>query len=228
MPREYEDVFHDLIHVLAAGELSTGQRLPGERKLARRVGSRRGAVREVLRPLELRGLIEIDRDHGNHVVLARDRWDVNEADVLIALAEHDRVPDLLREAVDARANTEREAARLATGKATAGDLRLLRDHLFDMQAAAERAPRDGDRFIQGEAWFHHTLALLSGNRVLAKMSEPLHHALATIRHRRAPAQAEAALTHHRQIAEGVSSGKPQLAVSAVDAYAQQLARWLAG
>ena len=228
MPRAYEDVFHGLIHVLAAGELSTGERLPKERKLARRLGSRRGAIREVLRPLELRGLIEIDREGGSQVVLARDRWDVHEADVLIALAEHDRVPDLLREAVDARANAEREAARLATGKATAGDLRLLHDHLLDMQRATEGRPPGDREFIEGEAWFHHTLALLSGNRVLAKMSEPLHHALATIRHRRAPEQAEAALAHHREIAEGVSSGDPELAVRAVDGYAQQLARWLTG
>lgn len=231
MARQYEDVFRDLIDVLATGEFAAGDPLPREGKLARRLGTRRGAIRETFRALQLRGLIAIDRDRRAPIVLAGDRWDVHEADVLIAVAEHDRVPDLLREAIDARANAEREAARLATGRATSGDLRLLRDRLVEMERAGELPQGGGERdapFVEGEAEFHRTLALLSGNRVLAKMSEPLHHALATVRHRRAPHEREAVLEHHRQIAEGVSSREPHLAVSAVDAYAQQLARWLAG
>jgi DNA-binding FadR family transcriptional regulator len=224
MARQYEDVFHDLIDVLATGEFGAGDPLPSERKLARRLGTRRGAIREAFRALQLRGLIAIDPDRRARVVLADDRWDVHEADVLIAVADHDRVPDLLREAIDARANTEREAVRLGTGKASEGDLRLLQHQLGEMQRAGERDVR----FVVGETEFHRTLSLLSGNRVLAKMSEPLHYALATVRQRRAPDHQEEALEHHREIAEGVSSREPQLAVSAVDAYAQQLARWLAG
>jgi DNA-binding FadR family transcriptional regulator len=224
MARQYEDVVHDLIDVLATGEFGAGDPLPREGKLARRLRTRRGAIREACRALQLRGLIAIDRDSRAAVVLPDDRWDVHEADVLIAVAEHDRLPELLREAVDARANAEREAVRLATGKASAGDLRLLHHHLDEMQRAGGRDVP----FVEGETEFHRTLSLLSGNRVLAKMSEPLHYALATARQRRAPDQQEAALEHHREIAKGVSSREPQLAVSAVDAYAQQLARWLVG
>jgi DNA-binding FadR family transcriptional regulator len=141
------------------------------------------------------------------------------------------MPGLLREAVAARATTERDAARLATAAATAGDLRLLHDRLVEMERAAELERRGAERddpFVQAERWFHHTLALLSGNRVLAKMSESLHLGLAAIRHRHAPHAEGASLTHHRRILEGVSSGEPELAVSAVDDYARQLARWLGG
>ena len=224
-----EDALGRLIDALAEGRYAEGERLPGERKLAERLGSGRGAARKAVGALELRGVVEV-RD-GEQWVLASDRWDLHEADVLIALAEHDRMPGLVREAVDARAAAEREAARLATAGATAGDLRLLGEHLRKMQDATALEQRGDDRddaFVQGEAWFHHTLGLLSGNRVLAKMSEPLHHALAAIRHRRAPGQEGAALVHHRRILEGVSSREPDLAVHAVDGYAQQLARWLAG
>jgi GntR family transcriptional regulator, transcriptional repressor for pyruvate dehydrogenase complex len=223
-------VLGQLIDALAEGQFAEGEWLPSERDLAERLGSGRGAVREAVRALELRGLVDVVRGRGQQV-LAGDRWDVHEADVLIALAEHDRMPGVLREAVAARAIAEREAARLATRKSTAGDLRLLRDRVLEMQDATRLEQRGDDRddaFVKGEAWFHHTLGLLSGNRVLAKMSEPLHHALAAIRHRRAPAQEGAALVHHRRILEGVSSGEPDLAVRAVDGYAQQLARWLAG
>ena len=230
MPRRYEEVLGQLIDALAEGQFAAGEWLPSERDLAVRLGSGRGVVREAVRALELRGLVEVVRGRGQRV-LAGDRWDVHEADVLIALAEHERMPELLREAVAARATAEREAARLATASATAGDLGLLRDRVLEMQAASELARRGDhrhDAFVKGEAWFHRTLGLLSGNRVLARMSEPLHDALAAIRHRRAPAQESAALAHHRRILEGVSSGEPDLAVRAVDGYARQLARWLAG
>ena len=211
MPLRYEDVFGQLIDALAKGQFAEGEWLPSEGDLAARLGSGRGVVREALRALELRGLVDV-HDRGQQV-LAGDRWDVHEADVLIALADHDRMPQLLREAVAARATAEREAARLATGNATERE---------------QRGDECDDAFVKAEAWFHTTLGLLSGNRVLAKMSEPLHLALAAIRHRRAPEHEGDALAHHRRILEGVSSGEPDLAVRAVDGYAQQLAHWLAG
>ena len=230
MGRRYQDVLGQLIDALAGGELAEGDWLPSERELAERLGCGRGAVREAVGALQLRGLIEVVGGRGQRV-LASDRWDVHESDLLIALAEHGRMPGLVREAVAARATAERDAARLATATATAGDLRLLHDRLAEMERAARLAQRGAERddpFVQAERWFHHTLALLSGNRVLAKMTESLHLGLATIRHRRAPRAEGAALTHHRRILAGVSSGEPELAVAAVDEYARQLTRWLSG
>jgi DNA-binding FadR family transcriptional regulator len=224
MPRRYEDVLVQLIDALAEGEFAEGAWLPSEQDLADRLGTGRGAVREALRALQLRGFVDVVPGRGQRV-LPTDRWDVHQTDVLVALADHRRMPGVLAEAVAARAATEREAAGVAARRATAGDLDLLRDRIEEMERASD-ADADGDAFVSGDAWFHHTLALLSGNRVLAAMSEPLHVALAVIRHRRAPEHARAALTHHRRILEGVSSREPELAVSAVDAYAVQLARWL--
>ena len=230
MPRRYEDVLGQLIDALAEGQFPAGTWLPSERELAERFGTGRGVVREAVRVLELRGLLEVVRGQGQRV-LPSDRWDVHAADVLVALTEHGRSPELLKEAVAARATSEREAARLATVAATAGDLRLLREQLLEMERASELEHRGTDRddpFVEGEAWFHHTLALLSGNRVLAMMTEPLHVGLAAVRHRLAPAQEGAALAHHRRILEGVSSGEPPLAIRAVDGYATHLTRWLTG
>src|SRR5215218_9612264 len=135
----------------------------------------------------------------------------------------------VREAIAARATAEREAASLAVRHATPGDLALLRERLDEMDHATALERRSSERddpFVEGEAWFHHTLVLLSRNRVLATMSEPLHLALAAIRHRHAPGREGAALTQHRRILEGVSSREAELAVRAVDGYARQLSLWL--
>jgi GntR family transcriptional repressor for pyruvate dehydrogenase complex len=228
MPRRYEDVLGQLIDALAEGRFAAGEWLPSEQQLAERLGSGRGTVREAVRALQLRGFVDVVRGRGQRV-LATDRWDVHDTDVLLALSNHGRMPGVVAEAIAARAATEREAVGLAARRATAGDLGLLRDGVDELERASGSAPRgDGrdDPFVKGEAWFHHTLALLSGNRVLAAMSEPLHLALAAIRHRRAPEHERAALAHHRRILEGVSSREPDLAEAAVDAYARQLTRWL--
>jgi GntR family transcriptional repressor for pyruvate dehydrogenase complex len=228
MPRRYEDVQGQLIDALAEGQFGIGDWLPSERRLAERLGSGRGAVRDAVRVLALRGILDVVPGHGQRV-LATDRWDLHDTDVLLALAEHGRMPGVVDEAIAARATVEREAAALASRHATAGDLGLLRDHLSEMERATaleQRGSERDDPFVKGETWFHHTLVLLSGNRVLAAMSEPLHRGLAAIRHRYAPDREGGVVAHHHRILEGVSSREPELAESAVDAYARQLTRWL--
>lgn len=230
MARRYEDVLGQLIDVLAEGRFAAGDWLPSERHLAEWLGSGRGAVREAVRALELRGIVDVVPGRGQRV-LAADRWDLHDTDVLLALAHHARMPGVVGEAIAARATVERDAALLASRHATPGDLGLLRDRLDEMDRATalqQRSSERDDPFVRGEAWFHHTLVLLSRNRVLATMSERLHLALAALRHRHAPGREGAALTHHRRILEGVSSREPELAVSAVDDYARQLALWLPG
>jgi DNA-binding FadR family transcriptional regulator len=229
MPRRYEDVLGQLIDALAEGRYAAGEWLPSERHLAERLGSGRGALREAVRALQHRGIVDVVPGRGQRV-LPTDRWDIHDADVLLALAEYGRMPGVVREAIAARGTIEREAAALASRHATAGDLAMLRERVEEMDRASKRTRRGSDRddpFVEAEMWFHHTLALLSGNRVLATMSEPLHLALAAIRHRRAPDHEGAVLTQHRRILEGVSSREPQLAADAADGYAAQLMRWLA-
>jgi GntR family transcriptional repressor for pyruvate dehydrogenase complex len=229
MPRRYEDVLGLLIDALAEGRFVAGDWLPSERHLAEQLGSGRGAVREAVRALQERGIVIVVPGEGQRV-LSTDRWDLHDTDVLLALAQHGRMPGVVGEAIAARATAEREAAALASQHATAGDLGLLRDGLDEMDRASALEERSSDRddpFVKGEAWFHHTLVLLSRNGVLASMTEPLHLALAAIRHRDAPSHERIALAHHRRILEGVSSREAELAASAVDGYARQLSRWLA-
>jgi GntR family transcriptional repressor for pyruvate dehydrogenase complex len=228
MARRYEDVLDLLIDALAEGRYVAGDWLPSERQLAEQLGSGRGAVREAVRALEVRGIVAVVPGEGQRV-LTTDRWDLHDTDVLLALAQRGRMPGVVGEAIAARATAEREAAVLASQYATAGDLGLLHDHLDEMARASALEQRGSDRddpFVKSEAWFHHTLMLLSRNRVLATMTEPLHVALAATRHRHAPNHERAALMQHRRILEGVSSREAEFAASAVDDYARQLSRWL--
>jgi GntR family transcriptional repressor for pyruvate dehydrogenase complex len=229
MGRRYQEVMGELLEAIIGGDFAEGTWLPGEVELAARMGASRGALREALRALEVRGLVAVLPGRGQ-LVRQREEWDTRFGDVLRAAVA--RGPDrrLLGQAIAARAVVECEAAALASEAATAADLALLAARVDEMQQALEpgaaRTFTPEDPLVAAEAWFHHTLALLSGNPVLAKLVESLHEPLAELRRARAPARDSATVRHHRRILEGVSSREPALAADAVSGYARALARWL--
>src|SRR3989441_11154370 len=57
-PRVYEQIVAHIEGTIYEGRLRQGQKLPPERQLARDLKASRVAVREALRTLELRGLVE--------------------------------------------------------------------------------------------------------------------------------------------------------------------------
>src|SRR5258708_40300446 len=58
-PRVYEDIVAQIERAIYEGRLAHGDKLPPERQLVREFGASRVAVREALRTLEHRGLVEV-------------------------------------------------------------------------------------------------------------------------------------------------------------------------
>src|SRR5499426_3168263 len=65
--RIYEDIVRQVKTLIADGRLTSGDRLPPERELAERFRVSRTSVREALRSLQSRGLIEIRAGEGAFV-----------------------------------------------------------------------------------------------------------------------------------------------------------------
>jgi DNA-binding FadR family transcriptional regulator len=228
MARQYEEVMEELVHAVVSGEYAEGARLPSEPRLGERFGSGRGVIREAVRGMEERGLVTVRAGRGQ-VILQREHWDSRNPDVFLALVKHGPDPEVLADAIDARAVIEREVAVRVCRQATDADLRLLRERVDEMAAAYTTGRRTFDAtdpLTVADAAFHDLLCRLSGNAMLAKLIEPLHLPLAEIRRIRAAARDRAFIMHHRRILEGVSSREPELAEAAVTGYARQLARWV--
>jgi GntR family transcriptional repressor for pyruvate dehydrogenase complex len=216
----------ELADAVVAGALAEGAWLPNERELAERFGCSRGVAREAVRGLEERGLVEVHPARGQRV-RQRDYWDLRDPVVLRACIERGPEPAVTVHAIDARATVEAAAAARAVEAATDADLRLLADRIRDLRAAAgaARTADARDPFVVADAWFHRTLALLSGNPVLARLVDPLHLVLAEHRHVHARDREGAAITHHQRILEGLSAREAPLALDAVAGYADALKRW---
>src|SRR5256884_3339700 len=72
-PRVYEHIVAQIERAIYDGRLAHGDKLPPERQLVREFGASRVAVREALRALEHRGLLEVRQGSaGGHFLRALD------------------------------------------------------------------------------------------------------------------------------------------------------------
>src|SRR5215207_6855035 len=216
MPGLYRDVMRELVDAVVGGDYAEGTQMPNEAQLSERFGCSRGVVREALRGLEERGLVEVHAARGQ-TVRQREYWDTRDALVLRACIERGPDREILWQAIDAVAAVETEAAVRVIHHSTDADFGMLRHRIDDMESAAEQAKADegADAFVLADFWFHHTLALLSDNSLLAKLVEPVQLVLADVRRARAPERDRAVIRHHRRILEGLSSREPDLATGSI-------------
>src|SRR2546427_3839227 len=121
-PRVYEQIVAHVERAIFEGRLRQGQKLPPERQLARDLKASRVAVREALRTLELRGLVEVRQGStgGYFVREVDDRPLVRDFATLFRLGRGSRT-----QLIEARRLIEPEVAFLGAQRATEADLKHL-------------------------------------------------------------------------------------------------------
>ncbi|MDQ6944207.1 MAG: GntR family transcriptional regulator, partial [Candidatus Eremiobacteraeota bacterium] len=83
-PRLHERVVDALLPMIVGGTLAPGSLLPTEPEMGVRFGVSRSVVREALRVLGAKGLVDVRHGSGTRVT-ASDRWDPLDPAVLAAL-----------------------------------------------------------------------------------------------------------------------------------------------
>jgi GntR family transcriptional repressor for pyruvate dehydrogenase complex len=156
-----EELAARLEHMIFEGELPAGSRLPPERELQVSLGVSRVSVREALHHLQLKGLI--DRRPGRGTVIVAPDRSARAGTLLARLSAGDR--DLL-ELMDLRAAIEPPIAARAAGRATAADVRALRDLVAEMQ----RSPGVARTIALDEA-FHTAIARATHNPLFGMLLE---------------------------------------------------------
>jgi GntR family transcriptional repressor for pyruvate dehydrogenase complex len=139
-----------------------------------------GVVRECLRGLEERRLVEVRHGHGA-IVKSEDDWDRFDPDVLAALIGGPRAAEVLRQYLECRRILEVEAAGLAAERATPAALANLSQAYARMELTAAGArdnPAGEQLYHDADVAFHRAVVRAAGNPVLGRMTEPIHRALA--------------------------------------------------
>lgn len=195
----------ELASLIKQGVWFPGDGLPSERALAERFGVSRASVREALRLLEARGLIE-SRQGGRAVVKE------TAAAVGQLLAERIQDVDLVY-LFEFRLIIEPEAAALAAERASDENVTLLREIL----AQQERGLQDAHGFLILDMKLHNAIAKAAGNPVLLEIICAL---TAALRETRLRAIARtynpvASLAGHRKIVEAIEAREPDRAREAM-------------
>jgi DNA-binding FadR family transcriptional regulator len=228
MDRAYRRIMSELLDDIVTGEIPAAGWLPRVEDIAARHACSAAAAREAIRALEERHVVEVHAGKGQQV-LGADRWALLDQEVAEAVLLRHRDPRLLREAVDALRLIETQAAILAAGRVSDGDLRLLEQALEQMRASSRGGNGAADldeRFTDAEAFFHRTLILISRNRFIASALESLHPVLAAVRRERAADRDPVVIRLHESIMAALTERDATAAAAAIEAYGQHLASWL--
>jgi DNA-binding FadR family transcriptional regulator len=132
-------IAHDIEELILRGDLPRGQRLPTEAELGEVLGVSRSVVRDAVRMLAARGLLEVRQGHGTVVAPPSDEAFAN---ALLGLLM--RSGATMGDVIDARQALETQLAPLIAQNATEEDLRRMEARLEDM---AEAVRRDDDEAI---------------------------------------------------------------------------------
>ena len=166
--RLHHNVVEAIVGDIVSGALTPGSFLPAETEMGSQLGVSRTVIREALRVLASKGLIEVRHGAGTQVTDA-SRWDPLDAQVLAARRERGAMATVLGDLVEARRIFECEVAALAAQRSRAEHIAALTSALERM----ERAGGDSTEFMLGDAAFHRVLVEATANPVLARMLEPI-------------------------------------------------------
>ncbi len=150
-----EQAAEALLARVRAGEWGLGHRIPGETTLAAQLGVGRSTVREAVRGLAGRGVLESRQGAG---VFVRSLEPSDDWDLVLTRAGVVAV-------IEARVAIEAEAAALAAGRRTPADLRALG------QALAGRSVRGTsvEAHVDADMAFHRAVVAAAHNEVLSEL-----------------------------------------------------------
>ncbi len=148
---------------IVGGRYQPGDLLPKEADLEVEYGVSRTSVREAMKVLAAKGLVEIRQKIGTRV-RPNDLWSVFDSDILRWYNAQGKGEEVMRDLVELRQILEPSAARLAAGRATMGDLRRLERAHADMVANAH----DHFGYATSDLEFHMAIYGASHNAMLQR------------------------------------------------------------
>lgn len=203
------------------GELRPGDRLPSERELAEQFGVSRTAVREAVKALQEKRLVEVRPGKGTYVVdVADSRTDlVRET---IGLMVGPLTGDGRTDLIQVRAILEPEIAALAAEKALEDELMTMQRAIDDMDANLDNV----ERFVDADLEFHLALAKATQNSLIPILIEPVVDLLREQRKRMSLIRGAKlrGQQHHRRILKAVRERDPEAARQAMTDHLEQVVR----
>lgn len=110
-------VVHDLVETIMRGDVQPGETFPPEEKLAQHFGVSRTVIRESVKRVEEKGLLDVAPGRGT-IVRPKSSWNVLDPVVLAVLLENDSSLGVLDEIAIIRASLEGAMSAATAGQRT--------------------------------------------------------------------------------------------------------------
>lgn len=204
--RHHSAVVAQIGQRIVGGEYAIGQILPREEEFVDELDVGRGVVREAIRVLASKGLVEARPKRGTQV-LPTSRWQQLDPDILSWRISGDSGGHFLRDLMELRAMIEPAASAHAAARASDTDLSLI------SALARELKQSEGheEHLIETDMRFHKALLKASHNDLLMQASAAIEASLRLSRDVTVSMGHFARVTEHTDVAAAIASRSPSRA-----------------
>jgi GntR family transcriptional regulator, transcriptional repressor for pyruvate dehydrogenase complex len=214
--RLYEQIVQQVEESIHKGAMKAGDQLPPERELAQQFGVSRTAVREAVKALREKGLVEAYPGRGTFITDGTSYSMRQSLDRMLKAGQADGSGLL----VEVREILEPEIAAMAATRADAEDLASMREQVGIM----DQARKDPDAFIEADLDFHLALAEAAANPIILSLIDSI---VGLLREQRmgifqVEGGPERGQYHHKRILEAIVHKDPAGAREAMKAHLRQV------
>jgi GntR family transcriptional regulator, transcriptional repressor for pyruvate dehydrogenase complex len=214
--RLYEQIVQQIEESIVKGDLKAGDQLPAERELAQRFGVSRTAVREAVKALREKGLVEAYSGRGTFITDGTTQAVRQSLDLMVKIGQ----PEGSTHLAEVRAILEPEIAGLAALRIQETELATMREAV----AVMDRAGQDPEAYIEADLDFHLALAEGAANPLILSLLDSIVGLLREQRLRifRVPGGPERGQIHHKRILEAVERRDAEKARESMRAHLTQV------
>jgi DNA-binding FadR family transcriptional regulator len=213
-------VVDDLGRRILAGEVKPGEPLPQEWTLCDQLGVSRTVVREAIKSLAAKGLVESRAKRGT-IVRPTRAWNYLDPEVLRWKVSVDAEGQHLFHLTELRRTIEPAAAGMAAERATEENLRLISQACEQMQRTADNV----EHFLAADIQFHVEILHAAGNPFFTPIANVISTSLESSLRvtNRQPADNHASVPVHQRVMKAICARKPTAAQAAMRALLNEAA-----
>ena len=205
----FSHVVEELGGRIVRGEFGPSGALPNEAVLSREFGASRSVIREAVKSLAAKGLIE-SRTRTGIRVLTPMHWNLLDPEVLDWRYSAMRPAEFFREIFEIRGMIEPQAAELAAERANAADLA----EMASAYEAMEAADKPGGAAISADLRFHRAVLAGAHNELLLQMANLIGVGL-QVSYRLSNESFTVFLPLHKDVLDAVAARRPAKARAAM-------------
>ena len=214
--RLYAKIVEQIQRRILAGELKVGDHLPPERELAEQFQVSRTAVREAVKALSEKGLVQVFPGKGTFITNGTSQAVRQSLGMLMKIGQAGGTRDL----VEVRYIFEPEIAALAAQRASEEHIAAMQEAVRVMDSALENA----DAYIEADLDFHLALAEASQNLIILTLIDSFVDLLREQRIRifHVEGGPQRGQFHHKRILEAIIHHDPEAARAEMRTHLEQV------